>query len=149
MIDYLAKYAVLVRPNNVDGTSRVFDVISGIASAAKTATFATVERECEPGTILALLTQDGPLARVQLARVEYDAPLNVLDDQPALGDEVVLTCSPADVFFLAGGTFRFVGEPGDLVVVNPATGLVLALWPVLSGDLNDRVTALEHPADEA
>lgn len=132
---HLAYAPVVLRPDNLDGTSRVFDVIVGIPSADVAATVRTWPTELDPGTVVGAfeIVPEAPFWRGTLYAVnDNGGPLNELDEQPQVGDEVFFTVSPYTNMFASGMTMRVV-EGGWWV--HPAASIVLTLYPILAAEL--------------
>lgn len=132
---HLAYAPVVLRPDNLDGTSRVFDVIVGIPSADVSATVRTWPTELDPGTVVGAfeIVPEAPFWRGTLYAVnDNGGPLNELDEQPQVGDEVLFTVSPYTNMFASGMTMRVV-EGGWWV--HPAASIVLTLYPILAAEL--------------
>lgn len=153
MTDHLIRYGVVLRDSNLDADAPglVFDCVSGAGAAG---VYAFVERNIEPGTIIGAIESvpDSFDQTIKLYEVMADGPLNLLDEQPVVGDTVTSVCPPSDIVFQAGMNAVFVDDDGHVATIS--IGLLLALFPLFAQDwlsqvpgmLTQALGALDVPA---
>lgn len=144
------RYLVILRPDNVNGTSAVYDTVVGVNPDGALRTTPTA---IEPGTVVGHLDMRPNTFDESLALWEITPPgeyLNRLDEQPKVGDIIVNVCPAREVFRnpdgsddgvpdadLPTGVFQ-AGMAGvvtaDFTVANVANGTFLGMFPLFAGE---------------